>query len=53
MGMGIRGWNWPDDISSAWPIGLGLDDMTLNRTNPDKYIKISRCFPSVETYLGH
>ena len=36
MGMGIRHWNWLDDISSAWPIGLSSEDMTLNRMKPDK-----------------
>jgi len=36
MGMGIGHQNWPDDdISSAWPIGLGSDDTTLNRMNSD------------------
>ena len=35
MGMGIRCQDQPDDISSAQPIGLSSEDMTLNRMNPD------------------
>jgi len=35
MGMGFRHQGWLDDISLAWPIGLGSEDTILNRTNPD------------------
>jgi len=35
MGMGIGHQDWLDNISSAWTIGLGSEDMTLNRMNPD------------------
>ena len=43
MGMGIGHWDQPDDISSVQPIGLGLEDMTLNRMNPD----MQPCTPPV------
>jgi len=33
MGMGCR--DWPDDVSLAQLIGIGSEDTTLNRTNPD------------------
>ena len=38
MGMGIRCQDWLDDISLAQPIGLGSEDMTLNRMNPDRHL---------------
>jgi len=35
MGMGIGGWDQPDDISLDWQIELSSEDMAINRMNPD------------------
>jgi len=35
MGMGIRCWDWLDDMSSPQPIGLSSEEVILNRTIPD------------------